>query len=154
MIWVSIDSDNGLLPVWRQAINWTNTGLLSIGSSLDHEERTSVRFESKYITFHSWKCFWKCNQRNGDHFFRRWVNKELTAHVRWTTAHDYLNHWQYDECNWTKNVHGTVLAGPIRLSLQVCLRGWTVALETHFTKLLWSRIIKILWEYELLLRET
>ena len=31
MNWVSIDSDNGLWPVQRQAIIWTNAGLLSIG---------------------------------------------------------------------------------------------------------------------------
>ena len=30
--WVSIGSDNGLLPVRRQAIIWTNAGLLSIGT--------------------------------------------------------------------------------------------------------------------------
>ena len=31
MIWVNIGSDKGLSPVLRQAINWTNAGLLSIG---------------------------------------------------------------------------------------------------------------------------
>ena len=31
MNWVSIGSDNGLLPIRRQAIILTNTGLLSIG---------------------------------------------------------------------------------------------------------------------------
>ena len=29
--WVSIGSDNGLLPAWHQAITWTNAHLLSIG---------------------------------------------------------------------------------------------------------------------------
>ena len=29
--WVSIGSDNGLAPVRRQAITWTNADLLSIG---------------------------------------------------------------------------------------------------------------------------
>ena len=29
--WVSIGLDNGLSPVWRQAITWTNVHLLSIG---------------------------------------------------------------------------------------------------------------------------
>ena len=29
--WVSIGSGNGLAPVWRQAIAWTNADLLSIG---------------------------------------------------------------------------------------------------------------------------
>ena len=29
--WVTIDSDNGLLPVWHQAITWNNADLLSFG---------------------------------------------------------------------------------------------------------------------------
>ena len=29
--WVSVGSGNGLLPVHRQAIAWTNAGLLSLG---------------------------------------------------------------------------------------------------------------------------
>ena len=29
--WVSIGSDNGLSPVWRQAITWTNADFLSMG---------------------------------------------------------------------------------------------------------------------------
>ena len=28
---VNIGSDNGMTPIWRQAIIWTNAGLLSIG---------------------------------------------------------------------------------------------------------------------------
>ena len=31
MNWVSTGSGNGLLPVWRQAITWTNAGVWSIG---------------------------------------------------------------------------------------------------------------------------
>ena len=31
MNWVNIGSDKGLSPVLRQAINWTNAGLLFIG---------------------------------------------------------------------------------------------------------------------------
>ena len=31
MNWISIGSDNGLLPVQHQAITWTNADLLSIG---------------------------------------------------------------------------------------------------------------------------
>ena len=34
----------------------------------DTKEQTSVKIESKYITFHSWKYIWKCHLRNGDHF--------------------------------------------------------------------------------------
>ena len=31
MNWVFIGPDNGLVPVWHQAITWTNAALLSIG---------------------------------------------------------------------------------------------------------------------------
>ena len=55
-IWVNIELDNGLLPVQRQAITWTNTGILSTGS----RGITSVKMkfavivcESKFNSFHS-----------------------------------------------------------------------------------------------------
>ena len=35
---------------------------------LDPWEQTSVKFESRYNTFHSWKCTWKCRLRKGGHF--------------------------------------------------------------------------------------
>ena len=34
----------------------------------DNLEQASVKVESKYKTFHSWKCIWKRRLRNGDHF--------------------------------------------------------------------------------------
>ena len=36
---------------------------------LDPEEQTSVKFKSKYKTFHSRKCTWKCRLRNGGHLW-------------------------------------------------------------------------------------
>ena len=35
---------------------------------LDHQEQTSMKFESKYKIFHSRKCIWKCRLRYGGHF--------------------------------------------------------------------------------------
>ena len=49
---VSIGLDNSLSPIQRQAIILTNAGLLSIGPI----GKTSMKFESKYKTYHSWKC--------------------------------------------------------------------------------------------------
>ena len=54
--WVIIGSGNGLSPVWRQAITWTNAGLLSVGLL----GKKSVNFESEFYYFHSRKCIWKC----------------------------------------------------------------------------------------------
>ena len=62
--WVSTVSDNGLAPVRRQAITWTNTDLLSIGPL----ETNFSEFVSKCKTFHSWKCIWKCCVRTGGLF--------------------------------------------------------------------------------------
>ena len=61
-----IGSDNGLSPDRRQAIIWTNAGILLIGSL---GKKTSVKSEkSIFIHFHSRKCVWKCRLENGDHF--------------------------------------------------------------------------------------
>ena len=42
------------------------------------QEQTSVKFQSKYKCFHSWKCIWKYLLWNGIHFVRGgWVNHSL-----------------------------------------------------------------------------
>ena len=56
MNWGSIGSGNGLSPVQRHAITWTNTGLLSIRLL----RTISVKFESEFYQFHSRKCIWNC----------------------------------------------------------------------------------------------
>ena len=48
VICVSVGSGNGLLPVRRQAIIWSNADLLSIGPLWT----TSMKLKSKYKTFH------------------------------------------------------------------------------------------------------
>ena len=50
-----IGCDNGLSPKQRQAIIWTNAGILLIGPL----GTTSSRIESEIIDFHSRKCMWK-----------------------------------------------------------------------------------------------
>ena len=44
-----------------------------------------MKFESKYKTFHSWKCTWKCNLRNGGHFVQgemSWLSRISCTSVR------------------------------------------------------------------------
>ena len=56
-----IGSDNGLSPGRRQAIIWTNAGILLIGT-------LGTNFSeilSNVIHFHSRKCIWKCRLENG-----------------------------------------------------------------------------------------
>ena len=70
---IDIGSGNGLSPVRRQAITWTNAALLSIRPS---GTNFSEKFESKYKTwikiqnFSFAKLHLKCRLRIGDHFVR------------------------------------------------------------------------------------
>ena len=57
-----IVSDNGLSPGRRQAIMWTNAGVLLIGPLGTNSSEILIGNEA----FHSRKCIWKC--RNGVHF--------------------------------------------------------------------------------------
>ena len=59
-----IGSDDGLLPGRRQAIFRTNAWILLIGPL----GKTSVKFSSKFIYFHSRKCIWKCRLQNDGRF--------------------------------------------------------------------------------------
>ena len=54
-------SDNGLSPGRRQAIIWTNAGILLIGP-------LGTNFSE--IHFHSRKSIWKCHLENGGHLSR------------------------------------------------------------------------------------
>ena len=57
-------SDNGLSPDRRQAIIWTNAGILlfrTLGIKFS-------RIVSEIHTFSFKKCIWKCRLRNGGHF--------------------------------------------------------------------------------------
>ena len=51
-----IGSDNGLSPGWRQAIVWTNAGILLIGTYRTNFNEILI----KTHIFHLWKCIWKC----------------------------------------------------------------------------------------------
>ena len=59
-----ICSDNGLSPGRRQAIIWTNAGMLLIGSL----GTNFIEILIEILTFPSRKCVWKCRQRNGGYF--------------------------------------------------------------------------------------
>ena len=59
-----VRSDNGLSPGRRQAIAWTNAGMLLVESL----EQTSVKSYSEFTHFNSRKCIWKRRLENGGHF--------------------------------------------------------------------------------------
>ena len=73
------------LPVPYICVNWIYSALLQIMAcplfgteplsgpmlgycQLDPQEQISVKFQSKFIHFHSRKCIWNCCLRNGGHF--------------------------------------------------------------------------------------
>ena len=56
-------SDSGLAPIPRQALSKQ----MLVYCQLDSWEQASVKFESKYKTFHSVKCTGKCRLRNDGH---------------------------------------------------------------------------------------
>ena len=62
-------ADNGLSPVGRQAIIWTNAVLLSIGPL----GTISIKLYSKFKYFHSRKCISKCRLENVGHFVSAWM---------------------------------------------------------------------------------
>ena len=59
-----IGSYNGLSPDRRQAIIWTNAGLLLIGPLGTNFSEILIEIQH----FHSRKCIWKCRLQNGGHF--------------------------------------------------------------------------------------
>ena len=62
-------SDNGLSPGRRQAITWTNVGILLIGPIGTNFSEMLIE-----IHFHSTQSIWKCRLRNGVHLSRpQWV---------------------------------------------------------------------------------
>ena len=63
---------------------------------LDPWEQTSVKFESKYKTFHSRKCIWKDRQQNNNCYLRRNVRYFQWKLSWWCTL---SRHWCSEEWN-------------------------------------------------------
>ena len=61
----TIGLDNGLPPGRRQAITWTNAGILLIGPLGTNFSEILIEI---HIHFHSRKCIWKCRLENVSHF--------------------------------------------------------------------------------------
>ena len=109
--WGGIGLGNGLLPVWCQAINWTNASLLSTGLP----EWISVKIKSEFYYFHSRKWLWKCRLPKwlpfcpgGDEFWclRLWLgtnglNSSLGTSVGWGR---YGPGWYCITCNALRSV--------------------------------------------------
>ena len=58
-----LGSDNGLSPGRRQAIIWTNAGILSIGPLGTNFSEILIKLHA----FYARKCVWKCRLGNGGH---------------------------------------------------------------------------------------
>ena len=78
----SIGSDNGLSPGRRQAIIWTNAGILLIGALGTNVSEILV----KIVHFHWRKCFWKCRLEKGGHLVSASMCWAIDLTSRWTEA--------------------------------------------------------------------
>ena len=76
--WVSIGSDNGLSPIRRQAITWTNADLLSNGPSGTNVNE--IWIEILTFSFHSRKCIWTYVVWGGGSFQQPRNGKFISAH--------------------------------------------------------------------------
>ena len=76
---IIIGSDNGLSPGRRQAIIWTNAGILLNGPLGIYFNEIVIEIN----TFYSRKCIWKCHLRNGGTLVRYWNTVYIhTAHCK------------------------------------------------------------------------
>ena len=62
---INIGPGSGLLPVWHQTITWTNVDCFHTQTPANISGRET---ESKFRTFLSRKCLWKCHLQNVNHF--------------------------------------------------------------------------------------
>ena len=74
-----IGSDNGLSPVRRQAIIWTNAGLLLFRPMETNFREISIKWKS----FHWRKCVRRCRLQNGNHFSR----PQLVKYIAYNPYH-------------------------------------------------------------------
>ena len=73
-----IGSDNGLSPEQRQAIIWTNAGMLLIGALGTNFSEISIEIHQ---FFYSSKCIRICLQICGHFVWERWVNNNWNINM-------------------------------------------------------------------------
>ena len=101
--WVIIGSGNGLSPVRRQAVTWTNAGLLSIallGTNFSEIWIEILSFSFKIMHLKMLSAKLAAILSRG-----RWVNNGVTAVLHWTInirtvskVHKYLNKYLIQYC--------------------------------------------------------
>ena len=100
-----IGSDNGLSPGRRQAIIWTNAGILLIGPL-----GTNFSEISNKLHFHSQKCVWKCRLRNVFHF----VTSSMCQHTNyicivvsqtWENTIPFVDHMNWSQARQSQQPH-------------------------------------------------
>ena len=88
----AIGSDNGLSPGRRQAIIWTNAGVMLIPPLM-----TNVSFNRNSNIFIKKKCVWKCPLRNDDHFVSTsmcWCRGDVQLYKCRGMWRDLVSHFQ------------------------------------------------------------
>ena len=110
------------------------------------KEQTSVKFESKFKTFHSWQCVSKYRLRNGGHFVQKemgfwrchrpfWMTsfgewKVITDYHSWRNCKETLN--LLSACWWLDTARPrqmlVILTTNFRLYLSKVFHTWSVLL--------------------------
>ena len=104
-----IRSDNGLAADRRQAIIWSNAGIVFTGPL-----RTSfsgILIESKFMHFRSRKCFWKFQLENGSHFVSTWMclynvsSVGIDTHVSYSDIKMMVGCWDRNPSNGHQKIY-------------------------------------------------
>ena len=82
-------------------------------SQLDYSEQMSMKFESKYKRFLSWKCIWKYRLRNGGHF----VEGEMSGAIHKSPSNAYRPPlcciWILENLmHWNNSYNGNLIRNP------------------------------------------
>ena len=150
LLWDIFDTCNGLMPVWFQAITWTNTEFCH----WNPWGQNSIKLNPKRQSFLSWKWIWTCYLQNGDNV----VPPSMRYH--WSYIYVALNHWwcprfwcmwnNFDgfvqDCSISSALALEILQSCTKLSIwpqerlttaHISIRWWCSAYDNAFQVLLW-----------------
>ena len=101
---------------------------------LDPNEQTSVKYLSKYKTFHSRKCIWKCRLWNGGYFAQgSWVELPSKAHPSdkygWQLLINVRWPWR-DIITWCFQLHEKILTCAKKI-LCLCIHEYLACIHNY-----------------------
>ena len=166
MNWVSVDSGNGLPPIRRQTITWTNADLLSIGQLGTNFSEISIKiqiFSLKKMLFKISSAIFPPNGPGRDEFKKcnrpfyagpsvaiymvfasySWITKECVHGPPETVIYKlmclhHFSSWIFLKHSSAKYVGIAMICG--RVSFRWNIHGLSLGMSTVVTELLWQPI--------------